>query len=113
MVTPEEKARQLFEGIHGVGHKTAEQFVMKGARTLDDLSDEKCRKFGIELNKFQKIGLEFYEDIQSRIPRSEAEEIFKKVEMVAKEVDPKLEVYLMGSYRRGKADCGDVDCEVF
>ncbi|KAG8970139.1 hypothetical protein FRC03_011157 [Tulasnella sp. 419] len=43
------------------------------------------------------------------MPREEAEVIYKKVRQAALSIDPMLWVEIMGSYRRGCSDCGDVD----
>jgi len=56
-----------------------------------------------------EIGLRFYDDINSRMPRGEAQEIFSLIKPIALELDPKLFIEIMGSFRRGKKDCGDID----
>ena len=43
-----------------------------------------------------------------RIPRAEVEQHSQIVKDAAEKLDPKLEVYTMGSYGRGAATCGDV-----
>jgi len=44
------------------------------------------------------------------MPRSEAEEISKKVESIIQtQYDPDLKCYTMGSFRRGLPTCGDID----
>ncbi|THH33346.1 hypothetical protein EUX98_g800 [Antrodiella citrinella] len=96
----------LFQGIYGVGPSVAHKWYANGCRTLDDL---KNGKFGIKLSTAQRIGLKFYDDINTRMPRAEAKEIFDLIKPIALEIDPKLFVEIMGSYRRGKADCGDID----
>ena len=52
------------------------------------------------------MGLQYYEDLIQKIPRSEAEELSKQVKAVAL---PNSHVETCGSYRRGRAQCGDVD----
>ncbi|OCH87702.1 hypothetical protein OBBRIDRAFT_837179 [Obba rivulosa] len=96
----------LFQGIYGVGHSTARMWYNRGCRTLQDLKEGKG---GVRLTYVQRIGIQHYEDINSRMPRAEAAEIFEKVRVIAHSIDPKLFVEIMGSYRRGKADCGDID----
>ncbi|KAF5372585.1 hypothetical protein D9758_005201 [Tetrapyrgos nigripes] len=97
---------KIFRGIYGVGNRIGLQWYNQGARTLQDL---KTGKFGIKLTPAQKIGLEFYDDINTRMPRSEAQELFERIKPIALSIDPDLFVEIMGSYRRGKADCGDID----
>lgn len=60
-------------------------------------------------NRVQQIGLELYEELNPRIPRDEVNKHKKLVELEAYKVDKLLQVYVMGSYRRGSKDCGDID----
>lgn len=97
---------QLFQGIYGVGQTVAYTWYFAGLRTLDDV---KQRKGGIELSSVQEIGLKYYDDINTRMPREEARDIFEEIRAIALCLDPKLFVEIMGSYRRGKSTCGDID----
>ncbi|GJE98665.1 hypothetical protein PsYK624_149000 [Phanerochaete sordida] len=105
-MTAELSVMKLFQGIHDVGHITALKWHSAGCRTLDDLRQ---RKNGIKLTDNQELGLKYYDDLNSRIPRQEAAEIFEKIKDIAYGIDKKLELQLVGSYRRGKADVGDID----
>ncbi|KAF7321117.1 DNA polymerase lambda [Mycena chlorophos] len=105
--TPDLLVRQVFQGIYGVGPDVSQRFYLAGCRTLQDLADGVG---GVKLNEAQQIGLKYYEDINSRMPRAEAEEIFTKyIQPAARKIDSKLEVHIMGSFRRGKPTCGDID----
>ncbi|KAI0350568.1 hypothetical protein OH77DRAFT_1412881 [Trametes cingulata] len=104
--TEDVAAIQTFLGIYGVGLSTATKWYNNGCRTLEDI---KARKGGIRLTTEQEIGLKYYDDINTRIPRAEVEEIYNKVKAAALKIDPRLFIEIMGSYRRGKADCGDID----
>ncbi|KAF7369789.1 DNA polymerase lambda [Mycena venus] len=104
--TADVQIRKIFQGIYGVGQSTAYQWYAAGCRSLDDL---KAGKGGVTLTPAQKIGIEFYEDINDRMPREEAKALFNIIKPIALGIDPKLEIHIMGSYRRGKADCGDID----
>ncbi|KAI0087507.1 Nucleotidyltransferase [Irpex rosettiformis] len=95
-----------FQGIYGVGQKTAYQWYANGCRSL---SDVRAGKFGVKLSSAQRIGLKFYSDIKSRMPRNEAKEIFGFIKTIALQMDPHLYIEIMGSYRRGKDTCGDID----
>eukprot|EP00039_Didymoeca_costata_P014451 m.233686 g.233686 ORF g.233686 m.233686 type:complete len:488 (-) comp16028_c0_seq11:1933-3396(-) len=101
--TPEERARQLFVQVWGIGAKTAQKYVNMGYRTLDDL------KKAPELKPIERIGVEFFEDIKLRIPREEAAAISKLVSDTAERLFPGTTCTTCGSYRRGKSNCGDVD----
>ncbi|CCG83541.1 putative DNA polymerase POL4 [Taphrina deformans PYCC 5710] len=94
---------QMFLGIYGVGPITAHEFVQKGFKTLEALSESNL------LTKHQKLGIFMYEDFNTRIPR---EEVYQHKQVVSHEagiLDPLLQVYAMGSFRRGAKDCGDID----
>lgn len=97
------EALQLFMGIYGVGNRQAQQWIAQGLRTLDDVR-EKAR-----LTTNQKLGVEYYDDLNTRIPRREMEELGSIVTATAEELDPEVEVIIGGSYRRGAETSGDID----
>ncbi|KAF8824638.1 hypothetical protein HHX47_DHR8000054 [Lentinula edodes] len=104
--TEDVKVISLFTKIYGVGIQTATMWYARGCRTIEDL----CNGVGdVALNEGQKIGIEFYDDLNSRMPREEAKAIFELIKPIALRLDPTLFVEIMGSYRRGKTDCGDID----
>ncbi|XP_029000554.1 DNA polymerase lambda [Betta splendens] len=94
---------ELFTNIWGAGFKTAQLWYQQGFRTLEDIRTKAC------LSNTQKIGLKYYEDFLDRMPREEAAAIEKVVKDAAQAIDPGLVAITCGSYRRGKATCGDVD----
>jgi NAD-dependent DNA ligase len=98
----------IFSEIYGVGPKKAKELVEKyQLTTLDQLKERKDEL----LNDKQQIGLKYYEDIQQRIPRAEIEKYKEKFTQifnsVAKDENAKFEI--VGSYRRGAKDSGDID----
>lgn len=102
-VTPEDKALQLFLGVYGAGFAQASKWIAKGYRSLEDL------KTKADLTTNQQIGVDRYYDFQQRIPRDEVSMHGKVVRDAVHAVDPSMEVMVAGSYRRGAADCGDID----
>ncbi|XP_031609483.2 DNA polymerase lambda [Oreochromis aureus] len=94
---------ELFMNIWGAGTKTAQLWYQQGFRTLDDIRTK------AHLTNTQKIGLKHYNDFLDRMPREEAGAIEKVVRDAAQAIDPGLVAIACGSYRRGKATCGDVD----
>ncbi|UPK99574.1 hypothetical protein LCI18_010509 [Fusarium solani-melongenae] len=64
---PMDEALQLFLGIYGVGTSQAQQWLAQGFRTLDDL------KTKAKLSPNQLLGIEHYDDLNTRIPRREVE----------------------------------------
>ncbi|KAF8056043.1 DNA polymerase lambda [Lyophyllum atratum] len=104
--TEDFRTTQLFQGVYGVGQSTGYRWYAAGCRTLEDVL---VGKGGVSTSPAQEIGIRFYDDINNRMPREEAREIFELIKPIALDIDPKLYVEIMGSYRRGKADCGDID----
>ena len=100
----------ILADVYGIGPKKAKELVDNGIKTIAQLRENPQM-----LNAVQKVGLRYYEDILKRIPRSEIEEyesIFDTNFMFAtllKEPndDPRFEV--VGSYRRGAQNSGDID----
>ena len=89
--------------VYGIGPKKATDLVDKGVTSISQLRENQHM-----LNDIQKVGLQYYEDILKRIPRSEIEE-FKTVfdNAFPKGTDGKIEI--VGSYRRGAQTSGDID----
>eukprot|EP01059_Diplonema_ambulator_P019081 TRINITY_DN31854_c0_g1_i1.p1 TRINITY_DN31854_c0_g1~~TRINITY_DN31854_c0_g1_i1.p1 ORF type:complete len:273 (+),score=37.68 TRINITY_DN31854_c0_g1_i1:70-819(+) len=75
-----------------------------GVKSVGDLKNREDL-----LSKPQKIGLRYYDELQERIPRSEVDLIRETVLKAVGEVSKNIAVEVCGSYRRGKATCGDVD----
>ncbi|TPX58650.1 DNA-directed DNA polymerase [Spizellomyces sp. 'palustris'] len=93
----------LFQGVHGCGIQVARRWYAQGCRTLDDVREK------VQLTHDQKLGLEYYHGLQEKMPRSEAEAIGSIVQAECKMIDPKFQCTILGSYRRGRPMCGDVD----
>lgn len=92
--------------VHGIGPVKARKLVEEvGIRSLDDLRARVAADPSI-LDAGQKIGLQFYEDFNQRIPRAEMEQ-HEMTLLRAKPTNMKIE--LVGSYRRGAASSGDID----
>ncbi|NWV18078.1 DPOLL polymerase, partial [Origma solitaria] len=94
---------ELFSNIWGAGVKTAQMWYQQGFRTLDDIRTKAT------LTSQQAVGLKHYADFLERMPREEAAEIEQTVRQAALALKPGLVCVACGSYRRGKATCGDVD----
>ena len=101
------KVLRLFYNIWGVGATTARDFYhRKGWRDLDDIVE-----FGWDtLTRVQQIGVKYYEQFLEKIPRKEVESIVDIVTSHARKVrDDGVECCIVGGYRRGKLESGDVD----
>ena len=91
--------------VFGVGPKKAQEMIKNGVDTL-----EKLRANQSLLTSAQKIGLEFFDDIETSIPRREIDEFgmaFNDVFIKSTPSGSKFEI--VGSYRRGKLESGDID----
>ena len=96
-----------FYEIWGVGAVTARDFYYdKGWKDLDDIIE-----FGWKLlNRVQQIGLKYYDEFHLKIPRGEVESIADTITEHAKRVtDNGIQTIVVGGYRRGKLESGDVD----
>ena len=94
--------------IHGVGMVKAKSLVKMGVDSIKSL-EKAVKKDPSILNTTQKIGLQYYTDIQLRIPRAEMTAHNKKLVSLTKYIDPDLDLEIVGSYRRGEKNSGDID----
>ena len=102
-VDPKQEALNLFVGVWGAGPTTAEAWISQGLKTLKDLKNHG------KLTRQQEIGLKYYDEFLERMPREEAGMIEDVVKKAALNINPGLQAFACGSYRRGKPTCGDVD----
>lgn len=99
--------------IIGVGDRLARKLVLElGITTVDGLK-EAIVKNKIRVSRQVKLGLQYYNILERNIPRSEIEEIEKYLFTKSKEIDPKLNILLCGSYRRGIPVSGDIDVMIY
>ena len=92
--------------VYGIGFKKAKDLVDKGITTIEELRERQ----NDVLNDVQKVGLKYFEDILERIPRSEIDDYNKIFEKNFKKVaDEKSQYEIVGSYRRGAKNSGDID----
>ena len=108
----EMSSRDNISLVHGFGPKIIEKLHKLNIKTISDLRKAYNEKT-INLNDTQIIGLQCHADLQERIPREEAKQIYDKVKQY---VSPKykpsfksLKVHLAGSYPSGKSTSKDID----
>lgn len=96
----------VFTQVYGIGPSKAKELVTKhNIKTIEEL-----RNHTDLLNDKQKIGLKYYEAILERIPRSEIEQYDEKFQKIFAECGTDTSSYsIVGSYRRGAEDSGDID----
>jgi DNA polymerase IV len=100
---PLDKVLRLFLGIYGCGLIQANKWMQAGHRTLNDLVTK------AKLTENQKTGITHYTDFNTRIPRAEVEAHGAVVIHALQNLGPAFSATIMGSYRRGAADSGDID----
>jgi len=91
--------------IHGIGPVKAKELVEKH----DIKSIQELKEHPDLLNDKQLIGLKYHEDFLKRIPRQEMSKHEMFILEHIKKVNPKINVQVVGSYRRGAKDSGDID----
>lgn len=96
-----------FKDIWGVGSAIADKLFRHGYRSISDIRENIPSFF----NHNQNIGLQFYEEFLEKIPREEVKQISDRVEATANRLAGQRRLISIpcGSYRRGRAMCGDVD----
>lgn len=93
----------IFTNVYGIGPKKAASLVNDDkVTTIDELREYQDHL----LNDVQKKGLKYYEDILKRIPRLEIEHYRTKMSKI--NIDG-LHFEIVGSYRRGADNSGDID----
>jgi DNA polymerase/3'-5' exonuclease PolX len=106
---PQRKAMRTMMQIWGVGRARATELVTAGYRRIGDVR-QAIQNGTLHLDRNQYIGLLCYDDINERMPRTEVEAIAKIITtFVHNRYTTSAETMIMGSYRRGKETCGDVD----
>lgn len=113
---PESKAVEVLASIPFVGERTALKIYKEhGIKTVQELRESK-----IKLTKNQRLGLQYYNDLidpvtltERRIPRQYIEAFNKPLRKyfryMRENQNSRLEGKIAGSFRRKKADSGDID----
>jgi len=102
---PELSVLRLFYEIWGVAETTARQFYNRGWRDLDDVVEYGWNT----LTRVQQIGVKYYDEFQLKIPRDEVARIADVVLEHANRIHEGFQCVVVGGYRRGKTENGDVD----
>ena len=99
-------AKDILQGVYGIGTVKAAALIDAGIKTIQQLRAAVAADPAL-LNDKQKAGLTHYEDIQERIPRAEVQAVEK---ILNDNLGTQMKATIVGSYRRGLADSGDIDC---
>ncbi|KAK7963840.1 hypothetical protein PG996_008474 [Apiospora saccharicola] len=96
---------RLFYEIWGVGETTVQEFYNRGWRDLDDIVE-----YGWDqLSRVQQTGVKYYDEFLLKIPRAEVKAIADIILEHANKLHTGYEMVIVGGYRRGKSQSGDVD----
>lgn len=98
-------AIKTFTNIFGVSAVTAESFYRRGWRDLDDIVEYGWNT----ITRSQQIGVKYYEEFLTKIPRKETKSIAETVLQHANRIHEGFEMTIVGGYRRGKLMGGDAD----
>ena len=96
--------------VYGIATKKARVLINQhNIRTIDELKQRPDL-----LTAAQKCGVKHYDDFLKKIPRSEIKEYEKKLYEVWNTLETSSEALFMilGSYRRGKNESGDIDIAI-
>lgn len=96
-----------FLKIHGVGPESAQKLIDNGFKSIDQL--KQCKEIKQHLNDVQIKGLQYYDDIQKRIPYKEIIKHEKYLKDILLNIDNNAELTIAGSFRRKKESSGDID----
>ena len=90
--------------VYGIGPAKAKELVAGGIKSVAMLRTAVAKK-AVALNDKQVIGMKYYEDLLERIPRAEVAEHERRL----KQAFAGFECSVVGSYRRGAENSGDID----
>lgn len=90
--------------VYGIGPKFAQELIKLNIHNINELKN--AYKSGkIKLNEHQIAGIKYFDDLNSRIPLKNAQEIIEFLQKII----GKKNVLLMGGFRLGKKDGKDID----
>jgi DNA polymerase/3'-5' exonuclease PolX len=104
--TSEYDTLELFQKIYGVGIVKAQELYNAGYRKIDELRKDENK---LNLTNAQKVGLKYFEDINSKIPRSEITKFKRILAKAVNKVSEEIQFEIVGSYRRKAKESGDID----
>lgn len=108
LLVPQIKSVINLTKVYGIGPKKAiALFDEYGISDISELKTQYKSDPSI-INSKQAIGLKYFDDLETRIPRKEMNSYKKKLETIVKKI-PGLVMSINGSYRRGAESSGDLD----
>ena len=98
-------AMEALLGVHGIGPVKAKELIKAGITSIAILRAAVAADPSV-LNDTQKLGLKYYEAGLERIPRPE---MIRHEALLKSLLPATLSGTIVGSYRRGAANSGDID----
>jgi DNA polymerase beta len=96
--------------VHGFGPARASQLAANYAGRIQNIKHLDAIADAENFTHAQRLGIKYFQDAQQRIPRAEMLQHDKVLGDIVKEMDPPLTYAICGSFRRGLATSGDIDC---
>lgn len=106
---PTRIAMRNLMAIWGVGKAKALDLIRRKFHNIDLVREGISTGRLADLDRRQLIGVQCYEDFLDDMNRNEVEIIFEQIRTEAKKILPGCDAKIMGSYRRGKTELGDLD----
>ncbi len=117
---PKVKCVKELTKIYGIGpSKAIELYDIHNISTIEDLKTKISPLMNINdtlkwndtsiINKKQKLGLKYHDDLCERIPRKEMESYYIFLKKLCNEISPEILFSINGSFRRNLATSGDID----
>ena len=94
--------------IYGIGPKKANELIKDGIYNISDLKLS-IKKNKIILNNLQLIGVKYFNELQKKINKKDADNILKYLENFFNKNCENYQLYLMGGFRIGKTEGKDID----
>ena len=104
----EEDSYKSFMNITGVGQSKAKEWIKNGIKNIDELKKQ-INDGNISITNNIELGLKYYDDLNTRIPRKEIDILKNIIDKILKNINKDLLFEICGSYRRNNKDSGDVD----
>lgn len=103
------KDLQRITGIGPVKAKVLYNLNLTLSLILDTYKEDPQDEIFSNFTHHQMIGIQYFHDIESRIPYKEINDIEDYLLKMVRSIDENLNITICGSYRRKKKDSGDID----
>ncbi|KZT44439.1 Nucleotidyltransferase [Sistotremastrum suecicum HHB10207 ss-3] len=98
-----QKALAELQRVSGLGPTKATRLYEQGCSSLEDLRKPNFRS---QLSRASQIALDFLDDLEQKVTREEVERVS---EIILTLLEPEIQIFLTGSYRRGVTMASAID----